>query len=315
MKDYKGLLFIGDPHLASRSPGSRKDDYATAILKKLEWSLDYAAKESLLPCLLGDIFHHKWERQLKLIGALCAVLAGREVLTIYGNHDITENTLTEGQALDLVIRAGLLTLISERHYWEGTINGVKVIVGGTSFGSLFPVGFKPGYEPEVKVFWLTHTDLAVGNVARPHEAHQIDGIDYVINGHIHARQPKEVRGKTTWLTPGNIARESRAQRDAPAVLRADVSHQGAEFHYVEVPHLPDEEVFHPRKSETTFESDEVSEMLFVHSLKDRRELTRRGGPRGEGLKVFLESNREDFEPEVYKVIEQLAEEVLTNVGK
>ena len=41
MPELTGILFIGDPHLASRAPGFRKDDYPRAILKKLQWSLGY----------------------------------------------------------------------------------------------------------------------------------------------------------------------------------------------------------------------------------------------------------------------------------
>jgi len=36
-KTYAGLMFIGDPHLASRIPGFRKDDYPKVVLEKLDW--------------------------------------------------------------------------------------------------------------------------------------------------------------------------------------------------------------------------------------------------------------------------------------
>jgi len=50
MNDCTGLLFIGDPHVASRPPGFRKDDYPEAILQKLQWALDYAREHRLGPC-------------------------------------------------------------------------------------------------------------------------------------------------------------------------------------------------------------------------------------------------------------------------
>ena len=34
-REYEGLLFVGDPHLASRVPGFRKDDYPRVALEKL----------------------------------------------------------------------------------------------------------------------------------------------------------------------------------------------------------------------------------------------------------------------------------------
>src|SRR5437868_3468302 len=58
--EFTGLLCIGDPHLASRVPGFRKDDYPRAILDKLTWAMNYARENRLLPTLLGDLFH--WPR-------------------------------------------------------------------------------------------------------------------------------------------------------------------------------------------------------------------------------------------------------------
>ena len=45
--EYRGILFIGDPHLASRVVGFRKDDYPRTVLNKLAWCLDYCARENL----------------------------------------------------------------------------------------------------------------------------------------------------------------------------------------------------------------------------------------------------------------------------
>lgn len=308
---YKGLLFVGDPHVSSRNPGGRKDDYSKAVLEKLRWSLDYAREESLLPCMLGDLFHHKWERQLKLIGDLCALFAGREILTIYGNHDITEAILTEGQALDLLVRAGLLQMVDERSFWEGEVGGRKVIVGGTSYGQMLPNGFPPGYAKNILVFWMAHTDLAVGNVSAPHEPIEIEGIDVVVNGHLHLRA-EDVQVRTTrWITPGNITRESRSKRQPPAVLRIDVDAKGWRQSYVEVPHASEEEVFSPK---TSFESqeDDLQNFLFVQNLKKRRELIQRGRARGEALTAFLDANKADFDKDVFERITLLAKEVLNH---
>ena len=34
--ERSGLLFIGDPHVESRQPGFRKDDYQRVILREIE---------------------------------------------------------------------------------------------------------------------------------------------------------------------------------------------------------------------------------------------------------------------------------------
>ena len=53
---YAGLLFIGDPHVAHRPPGFRKDDFTVTVLGKLRFALDYAREQNLMPVLLGDLF-------------------------------------------------------------------------------------------------------------------------------------------------------------------------------------------------------------------------------------------------------------------
>ena len=83
---YKGLLCIGDPHLASRVPGFRKDDYPNTILNKFRWALRYAESHSLLPVVLGDWFHYPRDNANRLIVELFDMLP-KTVLGIYGNHD------------------------------------------------------------------------------------------------------------------------------------------------------------------------------------------------------------------------------------
>jgi hypothetical protein len=66
--EWTGLLCIGDPHLASRVPGFRKDDYPRAILGKLTWAFNYAREHNLLPVILeqlsnvvdGGLLRQRW---------------------------------------------------------------------------------------------------------------------------------------------------------------------------------------------------------------------------------------------------------------
>src|SRR3954471_22382711 len=100
---FSGILCIGDPHLASRPPGFRKDDYPRVMLKKLKWSLDYARDEQLLPVLLGDLFHYPRDNANWLL-VECIGLLGRERLcAIAGNHDCTEDRLNEHDTLSILL--------------------------------------------------------------------------------------------------------------------------------------------------------------------------------------------------------------------
>src|SRR5947209_17909966 len=106
-----GVLFIGDPHLASRAPGFRKDDYPQKILGKLRFAIDYAREHSLLPVLLGDLFDFPRDNANWLLVALHALL-DRETLAIYGNHDCKENTPGDNDTISVLRAARTLWFLS-----------------------------------------------------------------------------------------------------------------------------------------------------------------------------------------------------------
>src|SRR5262245_15200576 len=134
MAEYRGILFIGDTHLASRTLDFRKDDYPRESLKDFEWCLDYARKHKLLPAVLGDLFHWPRDNANWLLSAILELVSGREVICIYGNHDCQENRLTEHDSLMILARAGALTLLDDETIWRGRMQGQSVVVGGTSWG-------------------------------------------------------------------------------------------------------------------------------------------------------------------------------------
>src|SRR4051794_35379880 len=124
MPDFEGLLFIGDPHIASRAPGFRKDDYPNVILDKLRWSLDYARQNHLIPVLLGDLFDYPRDNANWLLHRLFGLLD--HTLAICGNHDCKENTLDENDTLSVLVAGGAIRLIDEKNPWIGRINGRQV---------------------------------------------------------------------------------------------------------------------------------------------------------------------------------------------
>lgn len=310
---YGGLLFIGDPHLAHRNPGMRKDDYPRVVLAKLEWSLNYAREHNLLPCILGDIFHNPRDNANWLVGELCEMLVGREVLTIYGNHDVHEDAIHDNDSLSVPLKAKLLKLVSEQSYWVGEMNGRRIIVGGTSHGQFFPQVFSKGVTSDCLVFWMTHHDIQVPGYERTTRlAEEIAGIDIVVNGHIHLRKEVLEKRRTKWVIPGNITRTSRGEREhKPACLRFDIFEgkfpkgAGYEMSYVEVPCQPWEDVFADGAILPSKYDDRLSPV--VRSLQS---LT--GGRQGgAGLTEFLEVNLDGYDDDVAREIRALAQEVLT----
>src|SRR5262249_14394545 len=149
----------------------RSDDYPQVILQKLQWCLDYARRERLVPILLGDLFHYPRDNANWLLSTLLEML-DYTVLAIYGNHDCyTQSELTRDDSLHVLASAGRLRLLNPDAPWRGRICDRTVIVGGTPWGRSLPERFDghvdhatPGAsgpnDQAPLVFWLAHHDLA-----------------------------------------------------------------------------------------------------------------------------------------------------------
>lgn len=310
--NYRGLLLIGDPHLEGRSPGFRKDEYPRVILDKLAWCLEYAKQEQLLPAILGDLFDKPRDNPNWMLVELLGMFQS-EVLALYGNHDVHQTAeLTANDSLSLLVTAGRLNLIQPPNPWRGVMGGRSVVVGGSNYRQPIPKKFPPEadptHDPASLVVWLTHHDILIpgydeGRI-KPFEA---EGIDIIVNGHIHRRLVDVPQGRTLWITPGNISRRKRGdatRAHVPSALRIDVSPETYHIGYVEVPHQPFDEVFH----EAVFEPvANETRSAFVAGLA---ELQKRRTSSGAGLVEFLEHNLNQFEPSVADEIRSLVKEVI-----
>jgi hypothetical protein len=315
-REYAGLLCIGDPHLASRVPGFRKDDYPQTALEKLRWTLGYASENALLPVLLGDLFHRPRDNANWLLVRLMALFTD-EVVTVVGNHDCRENSLGENDTLAILCAAGKVRLLDpDGPYgggpWVGHLNGVPVAVGGTNWGNRLPgvVDRDDLFPAQEKgfVFWITHDDFRFpGWEERArYDCREVPGIDCVVNGHVHKAFPRVQAGTTTWLNPGNIARLERSPdclRHTPAALRIDTHPGGWTASPVEIPHRPFDDVFYERVEEAVFPEHESS---FVKGLEELQQVR----TAGEGLTAFLKKNLEPYSLPVRETILRLAKEVI-----
>ena len=307
-----GLLFIGDPHLASRAPGFRKDEYPRTVLAKLRWAMDYAAENKLLPVLLGDLFDFPRDNANWLLVELLG-LFNDGILAVFGNHDCKEDTLGDNDTLSVLVAAGRVRLLDCDRPWVSTMNGTTVVLGGSCWGQKLPKSFDRSKLPPDRpalVFWLAHHDLRFpGYDAGRSDCAEVPGIDAVINGHIHRRLEDVVAGSTVWMNPGNIARVARgdACRDhVPGVLRVDVTPGRWSHQRVAVPHLAYDEVFHPEVQAAAAETDQSLFIRELAALQAVRTAT------GAGLQVFLDANLPQFEGPVAAEIRRLASEVLSH---
>lgn len=306
--DYAGILCVGDPHLATRPPGFRKDDYAKAILAKLKFCVNHARENRLLLVLLGDLFHHPRDISNWMLVELISLFGDEPAYTVAGNHDCHENALTDDDTLSVLAAAGAVRLL-DRSPWRGEMNGCKVVVGGTSWGQSLPKQF--ARDGAGRVFWITHHDVRFPGYEETGRfgCYEIDGVDVVINGHIHRTLEDVTVGRTTWMNPGNICRVSRSEitrAHKPAVLRLNVSSDGYSTERVEVPHQPFDEVFHPAIEN---ESVPAGASGFIQNLAA---LLAQRTASGAGLEQFLDRNLGQFDPRVASEIRLLTQEVLSH---
>jgi DNA repair exonuclease SbcCD nuclease subunit len=342
---YAGLLFIGDPHIESRTPGFRRDNYPEAILRKLQWAIEYARQHRLQPILLGDVFDKPRDNPNWILARLLDLFSGEPVLSIFGNHDCANPQLDENDSLMILAKAGAIALLDASNLWACCIEDRWVLVGGSPYRHPIPDAFSLAhaeiifecvdqarrdslchairsscesvdrkYPSALLTLWLTHHDLTFPNAEEAVVTNltEIPGIDYVLNGHIHRRASSDVvRGQTTWMNPGNIARRSRSDSirgHVPAVLRLDVTNEGQWFHYITLPHAPQEEVFYDLDgidgSEATSDrSSFVSGLALLQSRKTES---------GAGLLKFLDDNLSQFDLEVAQEIRRLAQQVVAH---
>jgi hypothetical protein len=208
-----GLLLIGDPHVASRRPGRRKDpDWPGPVLAKLEHCVAMANARDLAPVLLGDLFEHPVEPDESLKSRLIRILKGfrHRALANVGNHDIRHTRLSDGDSLAMLAVGDVLDVTPDSgpaaHYRLGSLH---LGVGATPYGQTIPDDVR-GLLPEAEaVLWLTHHDLAFGaGYPGAVPPHAIAGCALAVNGHVHKRHRPVGIGGTTWFNPGTITRGS-----------------------------------------------------------------------------------------------------------
>lgn len=133
------------------------------------------------------------------------------------------------------------------------------------------------------VIWLTHHDLAFENTyPNSIPLHNIDGVDMMINGHIHGTKKPVKVGNTACYNPGNISRLSIDMSEHlpsvwmwnPFLNKIMPSAKGVSVPHLEqivLPHVSGEEIFnfegrHTQKSLIEVLPEEIEHSVFVELL-------------------------------------------------
>lgn len=130
-----GIRFItsSDEHLSDLAPGFRKDDYRSAVLRKLEWQGELARKFGADAVLRGgDLFHVKAANKTTM--ATLALTAGIHrrypcpTFSTAGNHDMSQNDplTVPRQPLGVLFEAGAIRPLRDESFTSGSMR-VRVI--------------------------------------------------------------------------------------------------------------------------------------------------------------------------------------------
>jgi len=208
-----GLLVIGDPHVGSRRPGRRKDaQWPLPVLAKLERCVAVANERGLAVVILGDLFDRPVETDEALKNQLIRVLKGfthRPIVNV-GNHDIQHTTLTDGDTLALLGLCDVVDVVAaSAPVVEVAMGGRRIGVGMTPYGQAIPADVRGSFSGTDLQAWFTHHDIAFdGGYPGAVPPFAVEGCDLLVNGHIHKTQKAVLAGRTRWLNPGNITRQS-----------------------------------------------------------------------------------------------------------
>lgn len=308
----RGILFIGDPHVAASPPGHRLDEYRKTVLAKLKYCLNLARERQLLPVILGDLFHVPRDNPNDLLVDLMDLVRPVRPWVLAGNHDKYQARYSRDVSLAVLDAAGVIRHLAE----EGpvaslTMSGRKVLLGASPDWT--PLPKMVDRKDHDFVVWIAHhnlqfPDYEAGRIALA----EIPGVDLVVNGHIHTPKPPQQRGATLWLNPGSLVRISRSAvtrsvRPGVTVWWADTG----ELERVDVPCRLFEKVFPPLDEDGSGGGGEMDASLFIRGLEN---LALRKTTEGVGLKAFLEANLDPDDPvdrivwDLYKEVMQRAQE-------
>lgn len=299
----EGILFIGDPHLASTPPGQRLPGFTEQILTKVSFCLEYAQEHNLEAVILGDLFHWPRDNANFLLVALIRLFGSHRPWVLVGNHDKHLTRLTEDVSLSVLAAAGVIRLLDAAGpAFTLTHAQGSTLVGASPDGFDLPEALNQ--SEHATVIWITHHNIGFPDYEeRQVRIREIPGVDWVINGHIHRPLPTVTKGQTRWANPGNITRLSFTQRTLCRIPAAAIWRPGCEdLEALPVPCLPCREIF--PEQELPPEDQVVTQSLFLQGLE---RLAWRRTQEGVGIRRFLEDNLDQERPEAGLIWELYAE--------
>lgn len=208
MLNFKNILFVGDPHFSIKKPRRRLDAYVDTLFNKFEQIIELSNLHQAPILVTGDFFHNDNENNLYFLNRLTLLLkkAKYPIYSLKGNHDLKEHTLTHDTTFSLFVNMGLIQEIEDFNPLIFELGDCNLAIIGVSYGQEIPHQITTCADYHVM---MTHHNLEFENPYPNSEPlFEIEGCEYVINGHMHHSKADVVKGCTTWKNPGNIIRQS-----------------------------------------------------------------------------------------------------------
>ena len=266
------ILFIPDVHLQEYSPRSRKDNYPSVVLEKLEWVADYANKIKATTIFLGDIFNAVNMPMIYMYRCIEVFRKFDKVpFTVIGNHDVPRNNqeLMDRSPLGLLEKVGLINYLQHLE-----MEGRVVLEGFHYTQAIAQTEQLTSTITPMKKICVAHV-FYENPFLQDHNLTAQDcvklGYDYYILGHDHTKyETIDVPGYKVFrigsLTRGT-ANENQMIRDTVSILEYDTELDT--FREINVPCQPAREVFKEsifqRKEENKINTQEVLDNLVFTS--------------------------------------------------
>lgn len=231
---YKIISFT-DVHLADKNPISRKDDYKSTILNKLEQIKDICSyKKADLALCGGDLFHIKAPTKTShhLVSQVIDLFNGFPcpVLSIYGNHDISQDNVSTlpKQPFYTLIKSGAIQHLTDYFNKDKTVR-----IFGVDYSSNPEYSdFNRETKGEKIQICVAHVNASskfnnlFGERVYTYQDLQNTTPNIFIFGHYHPDQDIEVHNNKHFVNVGSISRGSLKKDDIvriPAIGYVEIS--------------------------------------------------------------------------------------------
>ena len=257
------LIFVGDTHLMSNAPSSRKEtneEYRELQMRKLKYIYENIADKDDIIFITGDVFHSSALSMMsgtpKFYNDIIDLMNIRKTYTIIGNHDMyyRNEDVNNVTILDNLLKTGVEHLSHLSLYSENNLN--KINIFGVDYGHDFPrLGNINDNEYNIVVAHAFFEDNFYGSTGNHNltiEAiNQLGKYDAVVLGHDHSSYPEvdidnniTFERKTRIIRPGSLMRGTSHTcqiNRVPCVSVFDI--ETLSWKYVPITNVPGQEVF------------------------------------------------------------------------